>query len=324
MIPKSISHVILREMVAVDDVIRTSLRSNIDLIEKVATHIVGGGGKRLRPALVVLSSLASGLNEAGSNHYKLAAVVEFIHTATLLHDDVVDESELRRGKASANSVFGNEAAVLVGDFLYSRAFQLVAEVENLDVTAELANATNTIAEGEVKQLIDLGDPNITENRYFEILISKTAQLFKTSCRLGAILGNLDDEQSGSLESYGLNLGIAFQLIDDALDYRGDESKFGKKIGDDFSQGKVTLPLIHAMKKGSMSETAFIKDAIKLRSISRLDKLLDILVSTKSIEYVDERARQQINIAIESLRPLSDSKYKKCLVDLATFALIRDS
>ncbi len=321
MIPKIITNTIPNEMSAVDRMIRDRLHSRVDLIKDVSKYIIGGGGKRLRPALVILSSLASGYSE-GNDHFKLAAVVEFIHTATLLHDDVVDDSSLRRGNATANVVFDNSATVLVGDFLYSRAFQLVAEIQNQEVTKELANATNTIAEGEVDQLVNLQDPEITEDTYYQIVRSKTAQLFEVAGRLGAIIGNSEGGTRTALAEYGSHMGTAFQLIDDALDYSGDTAKIGKRLGDDFSQGKVTLPLIHAMAYGSKKEVENIRDAIVTKSTANLPLIIDILESQGSIDYVYGKAGYEVGRAIEALGNVPDSKYRKCMVDLAKFSVER--
>ncbi len=323
MIPKIISNVISDEMSEVDTVIRGQLHSRIPLISEIGDHLIGSGGKRLRPALVVLSALASNY-QSGMDHFRLAAVVEFIHTATLLHDDVVDESGLRRGRTTANVVFGNAATVLVGDFLYSRAFQLVAQIRNPEVTKELANATNTIAEGEIKQLINLQDPEISEDTYYNIVRSKTAQLFETSGKLGGILGGLEADAIDALGSYGMHMGTAFQLVDDALDYSGDEHEIGKNLGDDFFEGKVTLPLIHVIKNGSMEEAEFVKNAIKNNSMEDLKRVKEILKLNKVIEYVHHKADHEVNQAIAALDIISPSKYKTCLIELAQFATNRTS
>ena len=321
MTPKLISTIIPGEMSKVDDMIVHYLYSPIKIIQEVGAHIIKSGGKRLRPAIVVLSALASNYN-SGTNHLKLATVVEFIHTATLLHDDVVDESRLRRGSATANVIFGNAATVLVGDFLYSRAFQLVAEIENDQVTYELAQATNTIAEGEISQLINLQDPEISEDTYYAIVRSKTARLFETAAKLGAILGGLENHACEAFASYGSHMGVAFQLIDDALDYSGDKDTIGKNLGDDFSQGKVTLPLIYVMKNGSDKQRKFLRDAIKSQSDSNLERVVEVMELNNAIEYVHGKAKIEIQLAIDALQAISDSKYKKCLIDLAKFSIER--
>ena len=271
---------------------------------------------------MLLSSLASNYKN-GNDHFKLAAVVEFIHSATLLHDDVVDDSMLRRGRATANKIFGNSATVLVGDFLYSRAFQLVSEVKNFEVTLELSTATNIIAEGEIRQLINLNDPEITEETYYKIVRSKTSQLFQTAGRLGAILGAPKDmEMWDALGKFGMHIGTAFQLIDDALDYSGDINKIGKNLGDDFSQGKVTLPLIHVLREGSCSDVELVRSAIKNSSSSNLDRIIKVLQSYDAIGHTRAVAKEEVKKAVCALDMLRDSKYKRCLRDLAEFSVSR--
>ena len=322
MIPRIITDTIPDEMSAVNEMIRSQLYSQVDLIKDVSSYIIKGGGKRLRPALVILSSLASGYS-GGNDHLKLAAVVEFIHTATLLHDDVVDDSSLRRGNATANVVFDNSATVLVGDFLYSRAFQMVAELHNHRVTEALANATNTIAEGEVQQLVSLQDPDVSEETYYKIVRSKTAQLFEAAGRLGAIIGNIQEDVQEALADYGSHMGTAFQLIDDALDYSGDTTKIGKKLGDDLSQGKVTLPLIHAMSSGSKQEAKLIRDIILTRSNVDMVNVIEVLEKRGSISYVYGKADYEVERAVDALQNVPDTRFKKCMIDLALFAVERN-
>src|SRR6185295_4300429 len=251
-----VQRLIAEEMSAVDQVIRRRLHSDVVLIRQVSEHIINGGGKRLRPALVLLAAGACGYS--GNAHYQLAAVVEFIHTATLLHDDVVDASDLRRGQATANALFGNAASVLVGDFVYSRAFQMMVEVESMRVMRVLADATNVIAEGEVLQLMNCHNPDINEHDYLQVIRYKTAKLFEAATRIGAILGGASREQEDAMANYGMHLGTAFQLIDDVLDYSGENKATGKNVGDDLAEGKPTLPLIYAIKHGSPVEAALIR------------------------------------------------------------------
>src|SRR5436305_7974284 len=247
--------VLRHDLCEVDAVLRKALHSEVVLIREVAEHIIGGGGKRFRPALLLLTAQACGYR--GSNHHKLAAVIEMIHTATLLHDDVVDESSLRRGHATANAMFGNAASVLVGDFLYSRSFQLMVSVDNMRVLSILSDATNVIAEGEVLQLLNAGNPDVGERAYLDVIRRKTAKLFEASAQLGAMLAEADPAIENALALYGAHLGTAFQLIDDVLDYSGDHESIGKNLGDDLAEGKATLPLIRAMKVGSADDAALI-------------------------------------------------------------------
>ena len=257
---ENIRSLIAQDMGAVDEVIREKLHSHVALIRQVSEYIINSGGKRLRPSLVLLSAGAFGYS--GKRHHDLAAVIEFIHTATLLHDDVVDASELRRSKATANALFGNAASVLVGDFLYSRAFQMMVEVDNMRVMQVLADATNTIAEGEVLQLLNCRDPDVDEENYLRVIRYKTAKLFEAATRLGAILGGSSPAEEEAMAAYGMHLGTAFQLTDDILDYSGDYQDTGKNLGDDLAEGKPTLPLIYAIKNGSSEQAAIIRRAIE--------------------------------------------------------------
>ncbi len=307
-------------MSIVDDVIREKLHSHVLLIRQVSEYIINSGGKRLRPALVILAAGAFGYS--GKFHYNLAAVVEFIHTATLLHDDVVDESELRRNKETANALFGNAASVLVGDFLYSRAFQMMVEVNNMRVMQVLADATNTIAEGEVLQLLNCRDPYVTEENYLRVIRYKTAKLFEAASRLGAILGNATPEEEEAMAIYGMHLGTAFQLIDDVLDYSGIESETGKHVGDDLSEGKPTLPLIHVMKTGSPSEVALVKEAICTGGTQQLNEVLAAIARCGALEETKRIAIREAEIAKQSIYLLSPSQYKDCLLELADFAVAR--
>jgi len=307
-------------MRAVDAVIRRQLHSDVALISTVSEYIINSGGKRLRPALVILSAGAFGY--AGAHHHELAAVVEFIHTATLLHDDVVDESSLRRGKATANALFGNAASVLVGDFLYSRAFQMMVAVGNPQVMEVLADATNTIAEGEVLQLLNVHDADIDEARYIQVIHYKTAKLFEAATRLGAILGGASPADESALATYGMRLGTAFQLIDDVLDYSGDHAETGKNIGDDLAEGKPTLPLIYAMRNGNQQQAALIRSAIEQGGLSELGPVLQTISATGALDYVREQARLEAEAACAAIAHLPHSNHKESLLQLADFAVTR--
>ena len=307
-------------MRAVDAVIRRRLASDVVLISQVAEYIINAGGKRLRPVVLLLSAGACGYR--GPHHYELAAVVEFIHTATLLHDDVVDESELRRGRQTANAVFGNAASVLVGDFLYSRAFQMMVGVGSMRVMEVLADATNTIAEGEVLQLLNVHNVDVTEQSYLEVIRRKTAKLFEASCRLAAILADAPPEIEAGLAAYGMHLGTAFQVIDDVLDYSGDLSATGKNLGDDLNEGKPTLPLIHAMRHGTPEQAAIVREAIQSGGRDGFEAVLRVIQETDALRVAREHAAREADLARAALNALGDSKYKQSLLDLATFAVER--
>lgn len=311
---------IAADMQAVDEVIRSRLHSDIALIRQVAEYIIGGGGKRLRPALLILSAGVFGYR--GQHHHELAAVVEFIHTATLLHDDVVDESALRRGRPTANSLFGNAASVLVGDFVYSRAFQMMVEVDNMRVLEVLADATNVIAEGEVLQLMNCRNPDIDEEGYLQVIRYKTAKLFEAATRLGAILGNASREAEDAIAIYGVHLGTAFQLIDDVLDYSGDHAVIGKNVGDDLAEGKPTLPLIYAIKHGAPDQAARIRGAIEHGGLDELTAVLDAIRQTGALDYAREQARAESRAACAALAGLPNSQYRDYLLQLADFAVTR--
>ena len=308
------------EMRAVDEVIRTRLHSEVVLVRQVSEYIVGSGGKRLRPALVLLAAGACGYS--GTAHYQLAAVVEFIHTATLLHDDVVDDSDLRRGRATANSLFGNPASVLVGDFLYSRAFQMMVELRNMRVMEVLANATNTIAEGEVLQLLNCNDPDLDEDGYLRVIRYKTARLFEAAGQLGAIVSQASREVEEGLARYGTHLGTAFQLIDDVLDYSGDHVQTGKNLGDDLAEGKATLPLIYAMRQGTAAQRDVIRAAIEHGGLEEFRPVLAAIEETGALAYSRGAADTEAQRAIASLEPLPNSPYKDSLLQLAAFAVSR--
>jgi octaprenyl-diphosphate synthase len=317
---ENLKQLLAADMAAVDQVIRTRLHSEVLLINQVGEYIINSGGKRLRPALVVLSAHAFGYR--GIHHHELAAVVEFIHTATLLHDDVVDESALRRGRATANSLFGNSASVLVGDFLYSRAFQMMVEVGDMRVMQTLADATNTIAEGEVLQLLNCHDADVDAANYMRVIHCKTAKLFEAAMRLGALLGKAEPTVEAAAASYGMHLGTAFQLIDDVLDYSADEAQTGKHLGDDLAEGKPTLPLIYAMQHGSKEQAALVRAAIEQGDQSKFDEVLQIIHTTGALDFTRRQALLEAELACNAIATLADSKYKQSLLELANFAATR--
>ena len=312
------------DMAQVDAVIRVRLSSEVALINQISGYIIGAGGKRLRPVLVLLSGLA--FNAPKAKLYELAAVIEFIHTATLLHDDVVDESDLRRGKATANAAFGNGASVLVGDFLYSRAFQMMVAVGSMDVMRVLAEATNVISEGEVLQLMNIGDADIDEENYLRVVRYKTAKLFEAAARVGALIGNASSVQIEKIAQYGTHLGTAFQLIDDVLDYSGDASEIGKNLGDDLAEGKPTLPLIYALRTGTAEQQAIIRSAIEgagnpsiTVDISQVVATLNV---TGALAYTRECAQLEAQTAMRAIDDLPVSEYRTALMQLAAFSVAR--
>ena len=311
---------IAADMREVDRVLQTSLDSDVALVRQVADYIVASGGKRLRPALLIIAAKACGY--AGRDHYTLAAVVEMIHTATLLHDDVVDESDLRRGKATANAQFGNAASVLVGDFLYSRAFQLMVTVGSMRVLEVLSDTTNVIAAGEVMQLMNSGNPELTEAAYFEVIERKTAKLFEAAARLGAVIADAGPEREDALARYGTHLGTAFQLIDDVLDYSGDLDAIGKSLGDDLADGKMTLPLIRALAVCDPEDAAVVRHAIAGGGITDFAPVVKVLERTGALQYARERAERESNAAIAAVGGLPDSPHRKTLLELASFAARR--
>jgi octaprenyl-diphosphate synthase len=312
---------IAADMQAVDTVIRASLHSEVALVRQVAEHIIAGGGKRLRPALVILAAGAFGYR--GDAHHRLAAIIEFIHTATLLHDDVVDESALRRGRATSNALFGNAASVLVGDFLYSRAFQMMVQVGNMRVMEVLAEATNTIAEGEVLQLMNCHNADVDEEGYLRVIRCKTAKLFEAATRLGAVISGAPRSDEEAMAIYGMHLGIAFQLIDDVLDYSGSAPEMGKNIGDDLSEGKPTLPLIHAMRRGSQAAATQVREAIERGGIAELGMVLDAIHDSGALEYTRQQAQTQARMACDAVCHLPRSKHLDTLLELARFAVERN-
>ncbi len=308
------------DKLAVDRLIQQRLASNVVLINQISHYIINSGGKRLRPMLVLLTARAMGYQ--GSHHIDLAAVIEFIHTATLLHDDVVDASELRRGKQSANAVFGNEASVLVGDFLYSRAFQMMVDVGSMRVMEILSNATNTIAEGEVLQLLNCHDPETTEQRYMDVIHYKTAKLFEAASQLGAVLAGRPADEEAAMARYGMHLGTAFQLIDDVLDYSASAEQLGKNVGDDLAEGKPTLPLLYAMHNGTPEQAALIRHAIENGGKENLAEITAAIESTGAIAYTSRSARVEADRALAELANFPDSPYKEALVALAEFSVAR--
>lgn len=317
----SIPALIAEDMQAVDRCIRERLQSPVHLVNQLSEYIIGSGGKRLRPRLVVLSARACGYS--GTGHITLAAVIEFIHTATLLHDDVVDSSTLRRGNETANHLFGNEAAVLVGDFLYSRAFEMMVDAGSMRVMEILARATNIIAEGEVQQLMNCHDPDVDESRYMDVIRSKTAKLFEAACQLGAILSGRPDDEEQALARYGSHLGAAFQLLDDVLDYSSDPNLTGKQVGDDLTEGKPTLPLIHAIRHADGPGRELLRHAISQGGLDQIEEILALIEQTGALEYTRTRARKEADLAIQSLSALPPSEYRDTLTELAHFAANRN-
>ena len=313
--------VLADDLTEVDRVIRARLGSEVALINTVGEYIISAGGKRMRPVLLLL--MARALNYAGDQHHLLAAVVEFIHTATLLHDDVVDESALRRGRQTANAAFGNAASVLVGDFLYSRAFQMMVEADDMRVMRVLSDATNVIAEGEVLQLINCNDPDVDEARYLQVIRYKTARLFEAAAQLGAILAGADPALEAGAAEYGRRLGTAFQLIDDVLDYSGVTADIGKNVGDDLREGKPTLPLIHVLANGNADERALVREAIVNGHTDQFGPIMAAIDRTGALTYTRERARLEAQAAADAIAPLPASPFKEALLYFSTYSIQRD-
>jgi octaprenyl-diphosphate synthase len=309
---------VAEDMAAVDALIRRRLDSDVALVRQVAEYLVGSGGKRLRPAMLLLACGAAGYG--GPARLELAAVIEFIHTATLLHDDVVDASDLRRGRTTANAAFGNAAAVLVGDFLYSRAFQMMVEIDDMRVMQVLAEATNTIAAGEVMQLMGSHDPDVDEARYLEVIRRKTAKLFEAAARLGAVLARNEIFET-RLAEYGRHVGTAFQLVDDVLDYGGE---LGKSLGDDLAEGKPTLPLIYTMRCGSREQAAVVREAIAEGGREDFARVLAAIRACGALEYARDAASREADAALGAIDALPESEYKRSLLELASFAVTRSS
>jgi octaprenyl-diphosphate synthase len=311
-----------KDFEAVDAAIVHHLSSQVPLVEKIGQYIIESGGKRLRPLLVLLAARACDYDK--DQHITLAAVVEFIHTATLLHDDVVDTSDLRRGQPTANNKWGNSSSVLVGDFLYSRAFQMLVSIGQVDVMGTLSNATNVIAEGEVLQLLNAKNPDVSEADYLQVILGKTAMLFEAASHTGAQLAQADPQQTEALRRFGRHLGIAFQLIDDLMDYTGDETTMGKNVGDDLAEGKPTLPLIHAMAHARDDERKLIRKAIRQGSVENINSIQQIIKRCGSLDYTYQLATKETQQALTCLDALADSPYKQSLADLCTLALARQN
>jgi octaprenyl-diphosphate synthase len=310
------------QMAKVDDVIRARLSSDVALIEQISHYIIGAGGKRIRPRLVLL--FAQALGYEGEHQYELAAIVEFIHTATLLHDDVVDESSLRRGRETANALFGNAASVLVGDFLYSRAFQMMVSVNRMRVLEVLADATNVIAEGEVLQLLNMHDPDIAVEQYLRVIRFKTAKLFEASARLGAVIADASKEVEDACAAYGRSLGTAFQLVDDLLDYEGHTEALGKNVGDDLREGKPTLPLLVAMERGSAEERQLIRHAIEHGEVERLAEIVELVRRTGALDATRDAARLEAQEASACISTLPPSAASRALLELSARSVERSS
>lgn len=316
----SVKALVAADLQAVDRVIRNRLASDVVLVNQVAEYIVGSGGKRLRPMVVVVAAKACGNDD--ERHHEAAAIIEFIHTATLLHDDVVDGSKLRRGQETANAVWGNEASVLVGDYVYSRAFEMMVSLGQMRIMDVMATATNRIAEGEVLQLMNAHDPDTTEERYFEVVYRKTAQLFEAGAQIAAILAGASPDTENRLTRYGKHLGTAFQLVDDVLDYSADQATLGKNLGDDLAEGKPTLPLIYALKHAPADQQALIRKSIEAGSLDDLPHITAAIESTGGLAYTARLAKREASLAIETLAGLPDSAYKQALRELADFAVDR--
>ncbi len=306
----------------VNTLILKQLHSRVPLVDQVGHYIVSSGGKRLRPLVCLLAARAGGYRD--NKHVDVAAVVEFLHTATLLHDDVVDDSSLRRGKATANAVWGNSYSVLVGDFLISRAFQMIVEVGNMRIMQILSDATNVIAEGEVLQLINCKDPDTTESRYMEVIHHKTAKMFEAAAQAGAVLAGCSNEQELALADYAIKLGSAFQIVDDVLDYTGSAEEMGKNVGDDLAEGKPTLPLIQAIKVGTPEQAAMIRDAIRTGGLQHLAEITAIVHQTGGLDYSMDVARRQAQQAVDSLQVLPKSEFRDALAALAELAVNRSN
>lgn len=308
-------------MDAVNAVIRTKLQSEVALVNQVGEYIINAGGKRIRPMLSVLFANAHGYQ--GTAHHNLAAIIEFIHTATLLHDDVVDESSLRRGRKTANALFGNAASILVGDFLYTRSFQMMVELKNMRIMEILADATNIIAEGEVLQLLNMHDPDVSEERYLQVIRSKTAKLFEAATGLGTLIAGANESAIEQAKEYGRSLGTAFQLIDDVLDYSGSPTDIGKNVGDDLREGKPTLPLIYLMQHGTEYERGLVRLCIETGDSSKFDEILTAIESSGAIAYTQNQAIQASEQAIQALAHLPESEFKNSLIQLARFSVHRN-
>ena len=316
-----ITAMIASDMEAVDREIRAKLQSEVPLVKQVGEYIISAGGKRIRPTLAVLFANAHGYR--GSAHHTLAAIIEFIHTATLLHDDVVDESAMRRGRQTANALFGNAASVLVGDFLYTRSFQMMVSLQDMRIMEILADATNVIAEGEVLQLLNMHDPNVSEERYLQVIRSKTAKLFEAATSLGALVAGASKKDIDAAAEYGRSLGTAFQLIDDVLDYSGNEADIGKNVGDDLREGKPTLPLIYLMQHGSEHQRALVRECIENGHTDKFDDILQAITTSGALQYSRDKAEKASGEAIDAIESLPNSEFKDALTQLAHFSVDRN-
>lgn len=318
---QSFYKVVQEDFAEVNTLIVNQLHSDVGLVENIGHYIVDAGGKRLRPLLVLLTARALGY--IGNQHLSLSAIIEFIHTATLLHDDVVDVSALRRGRPTANANWGNAPSVLVGDFLYSRAFQMMVEIGEMGIMKELANTTNVISEGEVQQLVNARNPEVTEQNYMTVIHKKTAALFEAACETAAILAGADATTRKAVRSYGYHLGVAFQLVDDVLDYQGDAEELGKNVGDDLAEGKPTLPLIYTINNGSTEEAELVKQAIINSSLDKLQQIVDIVQRRGGLEYTQQCAQDHINRAKQAIALLPETEFRSAMEDLADFAIKRN-
>lgn len=318
---KNIMEMVAPDMSAVNQVIRAQLHSEVPLVNQISEYIISAGGKRIRPTLVLL--VANTFTYSGKHHFDLAAIVEFIHTATLLHDDVVDESSLRRGRQTANALFGNAASVLVGDFLYSRAFQMMVSIDSMRIMQILADATNVIAEGEVLQLLNMHDPDVTETRYIEVIRSKTAKLFEAAGEIGALIAGASNDDIQRAGEYGRNLGTAFQLIDDVLDYSGNREEIGKNVGDDLREGKPTLPLIYLMKNGTELQKDLVRRCIEEGDETKFDAILNAINESGALDYARNAALKAANAAQLAIASFPDNEYCRALHSLADFAVDRN-
>ena len=319
---KDVQNLVAEDMEEVNAVIRQYLHSDVALISQMANYIIDSGGKRLRPLLALLCARACGYS--GDKHALVAAIIEFIHTATLLHDDVVDDSSMRRGHETANSIWGNESSVLVGDFIFSRACEMMVDVDEMRVMEILAHASNTIAEGEVMQLLNCNDPDTTKDRYMTVIQSKTAKLFEAACQLGALLAKQPPEIENACVAYGIHIGIAFQLKDDVLDYQSSPDEMGKNLGDDLAEGKPTLPLIYALQNTNGSTAKVIREAIINGGKQHMDEVMAAIESTGAIAYTENAASEQAQIARQHIELLADNPYRDALIDLTGFAIFRTS
>lgn len=317
----SILSLVTPEMNQVNQVIRQQLHSDVALVNQISEYIISAGGKRIRPMIVLL--IANAHAYKGEHHHHLAAIIEFIHTATLLHDDVVDESSMRRGRETANALFGNAASVLVGDFLYSRAFQMMVNIDSMRIMRILADATNVIAEGEVLQLLNMHDPDVSEERYLEVIRCKTAKLFEAAAEIGALIAGASEDDIEKAGEYGRSLGSAFQLIDDVLDYSGNAAEIGKNVGDDLREGKPTLPLIYLMQHGSEEEKALVRACIENGDESQFDAILAAISQSGALDYTKQQAQRAAERACASLSSLAESEFKQALLDMALFAVDRN-